>query len=576
MKKHIGTRILVLLSVFFLVIAGSNFINLSSLDCIQKVNDEIADDYMSLQLLQGDVAVAFQQVQLYANLSYFKVGTGEEDIVQGKLETAITRLTTSVSEMEAIVERIGNADLTAAYNAWRTECETYAAFATGIYEAAIADQDDQVVVYVGQNKAMKEPCDAAEAVYTEAYNNSLSAVTASSKGITANARMISRISLLVCIVIFAVVIFVVLKTIAIPARNSGKVMNEIIDGIHDGNGDLTRRLPATTKDEVGQLSKGMNDFIDSLQSIVRTLKENAGKLNASSDDVMQKLNISNISTESISATMEGMSDEMDKMMNTVENISEGSQNIMDKVENMNNRVNEGTELVNDIKKRARKMQAETVRSKEETEENVKVVRENLLQALEESRSVEKINELTADILSISSQTNLLSLNASIEAARAGEAGRGFAVVADEIRALAESSASSANNIQTISEQVIMAVHMLTDNAESILRMMDEKVLKDYDGFVGTIEQYVTDADDMNSLLTEFAGATNDITDAVSDVNTGITSMSSVLEANTRGVESVADNLSELAENMNMIQSTMQDNLDLSNDLSKEVARFTNV
>lgn len=116
-------------------------------------------------------------------------------------------------------------------------------------------------------------------------------------------------------------------------------------------------------------------------------------------------------------------------------------------------------------------------SKAESKKIADTLREGLQASVENSRSVDAIQQLTDDILAISSQTNLLALNASIEAARAGEAGKGFAVVADEIRQLAYNSRNTANSIQEISSQVMMAVKNLADASEKLLTFVDTDVSK---------------------------------------------------------------------------------------------------
>ena len=91
-------------------------------------------------------------------------------------------------------------------------------------------------------------------------------------------------------------------------------------------------------------------------------------------------------------------------------------------------------------------------------------------SIENSKSVDEINELTSEILAISAQTNLLALNASIEAARAGEAGRGFSVVADEIRNLADQTKLSVSNIQAVSNVVTNSVNELVSTSNDIINL----------------------------------------------------------------------------------------------------------
>lgn len=192
------------------------------------------------------------------------------------------------------------------------------------------------------------------------------------------------------------------------------------------------------------------------------------------------------------------------------------------------------------------------------------------------KNVDKINDLTNDILSIASQTNLLALNASIEAARAGEAGKGFAVVADEIRQLADNSRETANNIQAISNLVNDAVNELVANSNHLLEYMNKDVSEDYNGMVTTGEAYVGDASRVGEIMAKFQEETDEIKAKISSALDLLSGTTRAISESAEGVSMAAQNTSELVNSISEIDVEMNNNRDVAQSLSEEVDKFKRI
>lgn len=384
--------------------------------------------------------------------------------------------------------------------------------------------------------------------------------------------VITTAFIMVIIIIIAVVLCIELIVIK-PLKKIDKELGVIIDEINQDRGDLTKRININRKDEIGKVATNINVFIEKLQTIMQKITSNSKQLDETVGNVVGKVNMANGSACDISAVMEELSATMEEVAATVKNIDENTAVANTKVDKMTVETGNVVDYSNEMNERAIKLQETAQANKDETTKMVGSIIEELKNAMKESKKVEKISQLTSDILSISSQTNLLALNASIEAARAGEAGKGFAVVADEIRELAESSRNTANNIQEINEMVISAVEGLISSSNKIVDYVDETILPDYDDFVSSGKQYNDDSTHIKNIMDEFTGLSNDMQKTIKSMVDAINGITKAVEESADGVTSAAMSVDSLVADMNDVNKEMDINQNVSDKLRKETECF---
>lgn len=385
--------------------------------------------------------------------------------------------------------------------------------------------------------------------------------------------ILSLILLAISFVAFVMVVVVIIKTVVKPLRKQTSELTEIIDEIKGGHGDLTKRVTVKSMDEIGQSSIGINHFIETLQNIMSNIISNSNVLDGVVGNVASSVAASSDNANDISAIMEELSATMEEVSATTNSVSENTTAAEGKVQKMADQTKVMSQYAQDMKKRATELEHTATENMNNTNEMIGEITTEMNQALENSKSVEKVAQLTADILNISSQTNLLALNASIEAARAGEAGKGFAVVADEIRQLADSSRETANNIQTINEQVIEAVQGLVVSSEKIVGYINENILPDYRAFVQGGQQYNDDAPHIDNTMAEYASEAQDILATMMEMTEAIEGISRAVEESANGVTDAATNIDSLVQSMSTVNGQMEENSTVAKNLKEESAAF---
>lgn len=390
----------------------------------------------------------------------------------------------------------------------------------------------------------------------------------------ANGAYTLIVVVVILLVATAVLVMIIAnRVIVVPIQKIAQVINGMIEAIHSNRGNLNERVPVQTKDEIATLARGVNEFLDILQDVIGGVISCGEEINRQQLSVNQVVEETNQNANDTSATMEELAASMEEVSATVGYVSENTREAEASVGEMVDKAVNGTKFAEEIRNRAEELRKLAQNSRATADSMIKGFDVTLNASIEDSRQIEQIGNLTADILGIASKTNLLALNASIEAARAGEAGKGFAVVADEIRQLADSSKETAGNIQQISESVVAAVMTLAENAGNLVKFINDQVMPDYEILERTGEQYLNDSITVDQIMSEMRASMEKIGAMMRTVAESNENITSNVRESAQGVGGVVDNTAALAENMKNIIKALDQVSDVVGHLSEQTACF---
>jgi methyl-accepting chemotaxis protein len=400
----------------------------------------------------------------------------------------------------------------------------------------------------------------------------------------------------IALIISVIIVYFVLDFITKPIV---KVANTLKD-ISEGEGDLTRSIAVSSKDEIGDLALYFNKTLEKIKNLVLLIKKEAAGLQTIGNDLASNMTETAAAINQITANIQSIKGRVINQSASVTETNATMEQVIANINKLNGHVENQSRNVSQASSAIEEMVANigsVTQTLIKNTENVKILQEasevgrNGLQEVatdiqEISRESEGLLEINAVMENIASQTNLLSMNAAIEAAHAGEAGKGFAVVADEIRKLAESSSEQSKTIGTVLKKIAESIKNITVSTDNVLKRFEaidsgvKTVAEQEENIRNAMEeqsqgskQVLQSAGELNGLTLQVKSGSEEMLEGSKEVMNESRNLESVTQEITGGMNEMASGAEQVniaVAHVNEISAKNRESID---NLIKEVARF---
>lgn len=327
------------------------------------------------------------------------------------------------------------------------------------------------------------------------------------------------------------------------------------------------------KSEIGQIAAALDSLYDSFGDIVNTLNKCSDLLNYSATRMSSSSEVLLNCVEDNSKTTEQFAKYTESITGVVGSVDAEIDDIARLVNRVEEKIQAGTERSQELNEKVSAMRQNVGTSLVETSSRIDANKKEIAQAIQSLHSLTRIDEMAKQILDITSQTNLLSLNASIEAARAGEAGRGFAVVAGEIGNLANSSSETASQIQNICNETRVNITKIQTCFDNIVSFLQNDVQTRFEDFGKATNEYYMSIGEIKDIISEIDESAKVFAEAVINIRTQVEQVQNMPDAKVIATDDILTKINQIESTMDELLVVVNANQENTKSMQDIVGKF---